>query len=154
MWRLAPLRARAAMPISQTMANFDDITADFEFLEDWDDRYKYIIELGRSLEPYPEEYRDDAHKVKGCASQVWFHHENTGGRLKFKGDSDAHIVKGLIALLFSLYSGKAPGEILKIDPAAALSPFDLQDHLTPQRSNGLGAMVKRIRAIAQDAQSA
>lgn len=131
------------------MASFDDIRADFEFLDEWDERYKYIIDLGKSLAPYPEEYRDEAHKVRGCASQVWFHAEPENGKLVFHGDSDAHIVKGLVALLFALYSGKTPEEMLAIDPQAALEPFDLEAHLTPQRSNGLHSMIKRIRAMAE-----
>jgi len=130
------------------MARFDDIRTDFEFLDDWEDRYKYLIDLGRALPSYPEEHRDDAHKVRGCASQVWFHAEPQNGALLLHGDSDAHIVKGLIALLFALYSGKRPAEMLKLDAAAALQPFELDDHLTPQRSNGLHSMVKRIRAMA------
>ena len=133
------------------MQSFDDIQADFEFLDDWDDRYKYLIDLGRSLPPYPEAHRDDAHKVRGCASQVWFHAEPQNGALVLHGDSDAHIVKGLIALLFALYSGKPAPDMLSIDVAQALAPFDLDDHLTPQRSNGLHSMVARIRAIASSA---
>ena len=130
------------------MASFDDIAGDFAFLDDWDDRYKYLIDLGRNLEPYPEEFRDEAHKVRGCASQVWLHAVKDDGVLSLKGDSDAHIVKGLVALLIALYSGKNNEDILAIDPEAALAPFDLTDHLTPQRSNGLHSMIKRIRAIA------
>lgn len=134
--------------ISRPMPDFENIQADFEFLDDWDDRYKYLIDLGRDLAPYPEEHRDDAHKVKGCASQVWLHAERANGAISLKGDSDAHIVKGLVALLIALYAGKAPAEITALDPAEALKPFDLENHLTPQRSNGLHAMVKRIREIA------
>ncbi|MFQ5563724.1 MAG: SufE family protein [Parvularculaceae bacterium] len=130
------------------MASFEDIKQDFAFLDAWDDRYKYLIDLGRNLEPYPEQVRDDAHKVRGCASQVWFFAEHENGALVFYGDSDAHIVKGLIAVLFALYSGKTPREIVDIDPESALAPLDLKDHLTPQRSNGLVSMVKRIRNIA------
>ena len=130
------------------MAGFDDIAADFEFLGEWDERYKYLIDLGRGLAPYPEEFRDDAHKVRGCASQVWLHPSHQGGAVIFAGDSDAHIVKGLVALLLALYSGKTPEQILAIDPEAALAPFDLKDHLTPQRSNGLHSMIARIREIA------
>lgn len=131
------------------MTSFDDIRADFEFLDDWDERYKYIIDLGRALPPYPEEYRDDAHKVRGCASQVWLHANMRDDRhISLEGDSDAHIVKGLVALLIALYSGKSAEEMRALDPAAALAPFDLHDHLTPQRSNGLHSMIKRIQAIA------
>src|SRR5262249_7614521 len=111
------------------------------------------IDLGRTLTPYPEELRDDAHKVRGCASQVWFAPsvDRSNGRpvLTFKGDSDAHIVKGLVALLFALYAGKTPEDALATDAHAALAPLDLEGHLTPQRSNGLAAMVKRINEIAR-----
>ena len=130
------------------MSDFEDIAGDFAFLEDWDDRYKYLIDLGRTLEPYPEERRDDAHKVRGCASQVWLHASNEDGGIRFVGDSDAHIVKGLVALLIALYNGKSKSEILSTDPAAALASFDLDAHLTPQRSNGLHSMVNRIRDFA------
>ncbi|MBB5518259.1 SufE family protein [Amphiplicatus metriothermophilus] len=136
------------------MPRFDDIVADFKFLDDWDDRYKYLIDLGRALPPYPEEFRDEAHKVRGCASQVWFRarEEAENGRktLAFDGDSDAHIVKGLIAVLFALYAGKTPEEILAVDARAALAPLDLEGHLTPQRSNGLVSMIKRINEIAAE----
>jgi cysteine desulfuration protein SufE len=130
------------------MPGFDDIASDFAFLDEWDERYKYLIELGRTLAPYPEEFRDDAHKVRGCASQVWLHPSTENGRINFAGDSDAHIVKGLVALLLALYSGKTRQEMLAVDPQAALAPFDLNDHLTPQRSNGLHSMISRIREIA------
>lgn len=136
-------------PYLPAMASFDDIAADFAFLDEWDDRYKYLIDLGRNLEPYPEAVRDEAHKVRGCASQVWLDAQHDGDAIVLKGDSDAHIVKGLVALLIALYSGKSAQEIIAIDPEAALAPFDLTDHLTPQRSNGLHSMIKRIRAIAE-----
>ena len=136
------------------MPRFEDIVADFAFLEEWDDRYKYLIDLGLALPPYPEERRDEEHKVRGCASQVWLAHElaGAGGRrvLSFKGDSDAHIVKGLIAVLLALYANKTPREIAVTDAHAALAPLDLEGHLTPQRSNGLVSMVKRINEIAAD----
>ena len=133
------------------MSSFDDIRSDFEFLDDWDDRYKYLIDLGRALAPYPEAQRDDDHKVRGCASQVWLNATHENGALLLQGDSDAHIVKGLVALLIALYSGKSPATILALDPISELAPFDLDDHLTPQRSNGLHSMIKRIRAIAEGA---
>jgi cysteine desulfuration protein SufE len=133
------------------MTRFDDIVADFAFLDDWDDRYKYLIDLGRALPPYPEEKRDDAHKVRGCASQVWLDAVREGDRIHLAGDSDAHIVKGLVAVLLALYSGARPADMLSIDPEAALAPLDLSAHLTPQRSNGLASMIRRIRAIAADA---
>lgn len=134
------------------MPRFDDILADFAFLDEWDDRYKYLIDLGRALPAYPEDKRDEAHKVKGCASQVWLNHalaERDGKKvLLFEGDSDAHIVKGLVAVLLALYAEKTPEEILNVDARAALHPLDLEGHLTPQRSNGLAAMITRIREIA------
>lgn len=132
------------------MTTFDDIRADFAFLDDWDERYKYLIDLGRALPPYPEDKRDDAHKVKGCASQVWLHAEPEDGKLKLAGDSDAHIVKGLVALLLALYADKTAPEIAATDARVELAPFDLDGHLTPQRSNGLASMVARIEAIAAE----
>jgi cysteine desulfuration protein SufE len=137
------------------MTSFDDIVADFSFLDDWDERYKYLIDLGRALDAYPDEARDDTHKVKGCASQVWLLPSvETQGDAKvmtLKGDSDAHIVKGLVALIIALYSGKPVAEIAALDAEAALQPLDLAGHLTPQRSNGLASMVARIRDIARAA---
>jgi len=134
------------------MASFEDIVADFEFLDEWDERYKYLIDLGRALPPYSDDRRDEAHKVRGCASQVWLHcdKKQVDGRrtLHFEGDSDAHIVKGLVAVLMSLYAGKSSREITALDAPAALRPLDLDGHLTPQRSNGLASMIKRIREIA------
>lgn len=137
------------------VSKFNDIAADFAFLDDWDERYKYLIDIGRTLPDYPAAQRDDAHKVKGCASQVWLTHDidRTGPSptLRFNGDSDAHIVKGLVALLLALYSDRTPAEILALDARASLAPLDLESHLTPQRSNGLAAMTARIRAIAESA---
>lgn len=148
---MAALAAGAAAAYFRDMMSFDDIVADFAFLDDWDERYKYLIDLGRALPPYPEEKRDDAHKVRGCASQVWLDPRRVDGKLTFAGDSDAHIVKGLVALLIALFSEKTPEEILAVDAEAALRPLDLSAHLTPQRSNGLASMVARIRAIASEA---
>jgi cysteine desulfuration protein SufE len=134
---------------------FDDILADFELLDDWEDRYRYVIELGRGLEPLPEADRNAMNKVQGCVSQVWLstHVEPDGSapRLAFRGDSDAHIVRGLIAILFALYSGRTAQEIAGIDAPEKLGRLHLREHLTPQRSNGLMAMVKRIRADAEAA---
>lgn len=143
------IRWRAAY-LSVMSSSFDDIRADFEFLDDWDDRYKYLIDLGRTLAPYPEDYRDDAHKVRGCASQVWLYADRDDDQISLKGDSDAHIVKGLVALLIALYSGRSPSDMANLDPAKELASFDLDDHLTPQRSNGLHSMVARIKAIATE----
>jgi len=132
------------------MSRFEDIVSDFAFLDDWDDRYKYLIDLGRALPPFPAEKRDEAHKVRGCASQVWLDAAMDGGRVNLSGDSDAHIVKGLVAVLLALYSGRTPAQMLAVDPVAALAPLDLAAHLTPQRSNGLASMIRRIRTIAEE----
>jgi cysteine desulfuration protein SufE len=133
--------------------SFDEILADFELLDDWEDRYRYVIELGRRLEPLPEADRSPANKVQGCVSQVWLSTrvDRSGNipRLSFIGDSDAHIVRGLIAILFSLYSDKTADEIARIDAGERLGLLHLNEHLTPQRSNGLTAMVKRIRTDAE-----
>jgi cysteine desulfuration protein SufE len=137
------------------ISSFDEILADFELLDDWEDRYRYVIELGRRLGPLPETERSLANKVQGCVSQVWLatHVDQAGGspRLTFIGDSDAHIVRGLIAILFALYSGRTAEDIVAIDVGHKLSLLHLKEHLTPQRSNGLMAMVKRIRSDAETA---
>ena len=133
---------------------FEEILADFELLDDWEDRYRYVIELGRKLEPLAEETRSPANKVQGCVSQVWLSTkvDRSGTpRLTFTGDSDAHIVRGLIAILFAMYSGRTTDEILEIDANESLGQLHLSEHLTPQRSNGLMAMVKRIRSDAESA---
>jgi cysteine desulfuration protein SufE len=133
----------------------DDILADFELLDDWEDRYRYVIELGRGLEPLPDEARTPANKVQGCVSQVWLETSRAnngsedGPALHFVGDSDAYIVRGLIAILLAMYSGRPPDRILATDAEAVFDRLGLRDHLTPQRSNGLMSMVKRIRADAQ-----
>ena len=135
--------------------DIERILEDFNVLDSWDDRYRYVIELGRALPPFPEPARTDANKVQGCASQVWLISEakpalNGGApRLEFQGDSDAHIVKGLIAILFALYSGQTAREILDIDAFAVFERLGLREHLTPQRSNGFRSMVERIRADAR-----
>lgn len=141
------------------MNAFADIAADLAFLDDWDDRYKYLIDLGRTLPPFPPERRDEAHRVKGCASQVWLHVERDGadGLVRLRADSDSHLVKGLAALIVSLFEGRSPDEIATINVDAALTPLDLAAHLTPQRSNGLASMVRvireRARAFAAPSQS-
>ncbi len=130
----------------------EDIIDNFSVLDDWEDRYRYLIELGRGLEPLADGERTPATKVRGCASQVWLiskaEGRGTGAVLKFRGDSDAHIVRGLIAVLFALYSGKEAGEILRTDEKAVFVELGLNSHLTPQRSNGLASMVARIKAYA------
>ncbi|MCC7252350.1 SufE family protein [Hyphomicrobium sp.] len=133
------------------------LQSDFELLDDWEDRYRYIIELGRTLPPLPDALRTEATKVRGCASQVWLWSEarpgenGTGPVLHFQGDSDAHIVRGLIAILFALYQDKPAREILAIEPEAAFQALGLKEHLTPQRSNGLASMVARIQSDARAA---
>lgn len=134
----------------------ETIRSDFALLDDWEDRYRYVIELGRTLAPLADSERTDANKVRGCASQVWLatHVEPaTVGApvLTFRGDSDAHIVRGLIAILFALYSGRPADDILRLDATAILAELGLQDHLSPQRSNGLASMVERIRRDAHAA---
>jgi cysteine desulfuration protein SufE len=131
----------------------DEIVENFDLMEEWDDRYRYLIELGRALPPLPEDARNDANKVRGCASQVWLAtsvkpNGATGPVLSFVGDSDAHIVRGLIAVLFALYSGKGAKDILSTDAVALFEKLGLREHLTPQRSNGFRSMVERIRKDA------
>ena len=139
-----------------TAATIDDIIENFALLDEWDDRYRYVIELGRTLAPLPEELRTETNKVQGCASQVWLGtsvkpNGATGPTLSFVGDSDAHIVRGLIAILFALYSGKPAPEILKTDAVELFNRLGLREHLTPQRSNGFRSMVERIRSDARAA---
>jgi cysteine desulfuration protein SufE len=132
----------------------DEIIENFSLLDEWDDRYRYVIELGRGLEPLPDSARTDANKVQGCASQVWLSTSvkpnGAGGpMLTFIGDSDAHIVRGLIAILFAIYSGKTAEQIQSTDAVALFERLGLREHLTPQRSNGFRSMVERIRADAR-----
>jgi cysteine desulfuration protein SufE len=139
-----------------TMADIDEITGNFAVLDDWDDRYRYLIELGRELPPLAEAAHSDANKVQGCASQVWLdttvRPDGAGGPvLTFAGDSDAHIVRGLIAILFAVYSGKSAREILNTDAVELFEGMGLREHLTPQRSNGFRSMVERIRSDARRA---
>ena len=126
--------------------------AEFDLLGDWEERYRYVIDLGRDLAPLSDAERSDANKVRGCASQVWLVTEpQADGDLSFRGDSDAHIVRGLIAILLRLYSGRTPGEILAFDAKAAFERLGLTGALSPQRSNGLFSMVERIRRDAEAA---
>jgi cysteine desulfuration protein SufE len=134
----------------------DTIRSDFALLDEWEDRYRYVIELGRSLPPFDESLRTDANKVRGCASQVWLATDVTyladpqlRPRLRFCGDSDAHIVRGLIAILFAIYQDRTPDEILRTDARPVFTELGLKEHLTPQRSNGFAAMVERIKADAR-----
>jgi cysteine desulfuration protein SufE len=129
-----------------------ELEAEFDLLGDWEERFRYVIELGRGLSPLTDAERAEANKVRGCASQVWLVAERTaGGRIDFRGDSDAHLVRGLIAILQGLYSGRTPAEILAIDAKGAVERLGLPGALSTQRSNGLFAMVERIRRTAADA---
>jgi cysteine desulfuration protein SufE len=141
------------------MSAIDDIIENFTLLDQWDDRYRYVIELGRELPTLPESKQTEANKVRGCASQVWLvTHMKLDGIadpvLTFEGDSDAHIVRGLVAILIALYSGKPAKEILATDAIALFDRLGLRDGLTPQRSNGVRSMVERIRAEANAALAA
>jgi cysteine desulfuration protein SufE len=141
------------------MTTIDEIVENFTLLENWDDRYRYVIELGRTLPPLPDSAHTEANKVQGCASQVWLvtrvkQDGAAGPVLTFEGDSDAHIVRGLVAILFALYSGKRAREILTTDAIALFDRIGLRENLTPQRSNGLRSMVERIRAEANAALAA
>jgi cysteine desulfuration protein SufE len=142
-------RHEAAASLRTTMT-IDEIIANFALLDEWEDRYRYIIELGRTLEPLAEPARIEANKVSGCASQVWLVTDITHcgldePALRFAGDSDAHIVRGLIVVLLAIYSGKPARQILDIDAVAVFDRLGLGDHLTAQRSNGFRSMVGRIR---------
>ncbi len=153
------------------LPSLETIREDIGFLDEWEDRYRYVIELGRKLPEFPAEARTEENKVRGCVSQVWMisdlerlpgdgGNDSDGGngeaapRLRFRGDSDAMIVRGLIAILLAIFDGKTPQELLAIDAEAILSELGLRDHLTPQRSNGLSAMLGRIRREAEAALAA
>lgn len=129
---------------------FEAIVEDFEFLEDWEDRYRYVIDQGKALDPLPEALRVPATKVDGCASQVWLHPVIEDGVFRFEGDSDAMIVRGLIAVLRALYNDLPVAEVGRVDAPAELARLGLNDHLSAQRSNGLRAMIERIRLVAAE----
>jgi cysteine desulfuration protein SufE len=134
----------------------DEIIENFELLDEWDDRYRYLIELGRGLPELPDAARTEANKVRGCTSQVWLLTDvkpngASGPVLEFSGDSDAHIVRGLVAILLSLYSGKPAQDILGTDAEPLFEKLGLREHLTPQRSNGFRSMVERIKSDAKAA---
>lgn len=126
----------------------NDVLDTFEFLDDWEDRYKYIIDLGRNLPEFDEKYMTEENRVHGCTSRVWLIHDMAGGKVIFRGESDAHIVRGLVALMLMIFSGKAPEEILKTDARATLDKLGLEKHLSPMRTNGLFSMVEKIKSIA------
>ncbi len=127
----------------------DELAAEFDLMGDWEERYRYVIDLGRELAPLTDAERSDANKVRGCASQVWLVTEpGPEGTLLFRGDSDAHIVRGLIAIVIRLHSGRRPQQILDFDPRAAFDRLGLAGALSTQRSNGLFSMIERIRRDA------
>ncbi len=139
--------------------NLDEIIENFNYLDDWEDRYRYLIELGKSLEPLEDEAHNDQNKVLGCASQVWLktsvETDNSGTPiLKLKGDSDAHIVRGLVALILALYSGQPATKIIDTDAQELFQSIGLSAHLTPQRTNGVRSMVERIKRDARTAATA
>jgi cysteine desulfuration protein SufE len=140
------------------LPTIEEIVSNFELLDEWEERYRYLIELGRLMEPLPDEAHTDVNKVQGCASQVWLQTRLDVAQqepvLHLLGDSDAHIVRGLVALLISLYNGKTASEALSTDALALFKDLGLEEHLTPQRSNGVRSMVERIRRDAQMALSA
>jgi cysteine desulfuration protein SufE len=136
------------------MADIETIRDDFSLLDEWEDRYRYVIELGEALPPFPDTARKDANKVNGCVSQVWLTTRTEDGAnpvLHFQGDSDAHIVRGLVAIMLALFSGKRASEIVSTDAEQTLRVLGLDEHLSPQRSNGLRSMVRRIKRDAEAA---
>ncbi len=144
------------MPDDQSTATvpeaFAEVQEAFELLPDWEERYRYVIELGRTLPALSEQERNRENKVDGCVSQVWLVADrDQGSTLHFRADSDAHIVRGLLAILLRLYDGRSPNEILAVDARSLLDGLDLEGHLSPSRTNGLFAMVQRIRSLAASA---
>ena len=125
-----------------------DMIDDFAFLGDWEERYMHVIDMGKSMEPLSPEQKTDIYKVKGCVSQVWLVSEMKDGKLVFRGDSDAHIVKGLVAVVLQIFSNRTPAEITDINAGEILKALELDEHLSPQRSNGLKAMIERIQSQA------
>ncbi len=125
-----------------------DVLETFEFLEDWEDRYKYIIDLGRNLPEFDEKDMIEDNRVHGCTSRVWLVHNMKDGNVHFKGESDAHIVRGLVALILMMFSGKTPQDILNTEPRDTLDKLGLEKHLSPMRTNGLFSMVEKIKSIA------
>ena len=130
---------------------FEEIVEDFEFIEDWEERYRYVIEQGKSMDPLDDALKVPATKVDGCASQVWLHPKIDGNVMYFDGDSDAMIVRGLIAVLRKLYNGLTLDEVLAVDARAEFARLGLNDHLSSQRSNGLKAMIERVRLVSSQA---
>lgn len=145
---------RPTEPPKLVAMNVDELVENFSALGDWEERYRYLIEIGRKLPPMPESDHAEVNKVRGCMSQVWFTHREVAGppkTLEFQGDSDAHIVKGLIALLFKLYSGRTPQDILALDARSVFERLGLESNITVNRRNGFYSMVERIRNVAERA---
>lgn len=146
---------RCALPVSYTVdegamasPDFEEIVEDFEFLEDWEDRYRFVIDMGKAMDPLPDALKAPATKVDGCASQVWLHPTVADGVFTFDGESDAMIVRGLVAVLRKLYNGLTLEEVLAVDAHGEMARLGLNDHLSAQRSNGVRAMIERIRLVA------
>ena len=139
--------------LTHPLSAIDAIREDFASLDEWEDRYRYVIELGHGLEPLSQDAHNDVNKVRGCVSQVWLECEpatNGNGEtiLRYRGDSDSHLVRGLIAITIALFSGRTPDEILNVDARSVFRALGLEQHLTPQRSNGVRSMIERIRTDA------
>ncbi len=148
----APLVTFATMIVAET--SFPELAENFALFDDWEDRYRYLIDLGRKLPDFPDALKTEANKVRGCMSQVWLvpgHPPGDPSRFAFAADSDAHIVKGLIAVLGILFSGKAPEEIVRTDAEAAFRALGLDQHLSPSRRNGLVSMMEKIKTHARTA---
>lgn len=146
------VRYMAAMSETKTLPSIESIREDFAFLDDWEDRYRYVIELGRDLPKISDDEHNDANKVQGCVSQVWLVTDAATGAdpvITLRADSDAHIVRGLVAIMIALHSGKHASEILATDAEGTLRDLGLDEHLTPQRANGVRAMIQRIRREAE-----
>ncbi len=129
--------------------NLDEVKETFEFMDEWEDRYRFIIDLGRNLPDFREEDQTEENRVHGCTSKVWLVYNKEGDKVIFKGDSDAHIVRGLVAIILMIFSNKTPQEILQTDAKSILIELGLSQHLSPMRTNGLFSMVERIQAIGK-----
>lgn len=129
--------------------NIAEVKETFEFMDEWEDRYRFIIDLGRKLPEFDTKDQTEENRVHGCSSKVWLVYDRDGDKIVFKGDSDAHIVKGLVALILMIFSGKTPQEILKTDANGILNDLGLSQHLSPMRTNGLFSMVERIKSIGE-----
>jgi len=127
----------------------NDVKETFEFMDEWEDRYRHIIDLGRNLPEFDEKHKTEANLVRGCMSKVWLVYEKQDGKIIFRGNSDAHIVRGLVAIIIMIFSGKTPKQIRDTDATSILTDLGLSQHLSPMRTNGLFSMVERIKAIGK-----